>query len=103
MFTRRDSFNKTNENSNILDSQLPPIKMTLANSSLYFDNTWKLDNAEFDKAANEIDKVLNERDALLINLREAMFQIKNLKLELTEVQDMNKAALDMVQTAYIYV
>jgi len=74
-----------------------PITMNLGGVNLKFDNKhWKFENHEFDKAAIEIEKVMNERDALLVNMHESLSQIKALRQEVTELNNTNKAALDLV-------
>ena len=44
---------------------LPDISMSLNGLNVEFDanySTWKIKNTEFDKAAYEIEKIMNERD-----------------------------------------
>lgn len=73
-----------------------PITMNLGGVNVKFDKIWKIEHTEFDKAAIEVEKVMNERDALLVNLHESLSQIKALRNEVTELNNTNKAALDLV-------
>ncbi len=98
MSTSRLSFTGRSSSShdNIHVDEGEDIILTLGGMNLKFDGCWKIDSPEFDKAEKEIEKLLNERDALLINLREALSQVEDLKGELAEMNSVNRAALDMV-------
>lgn len=82
--------------SNAIASSSSPIAMNLGGVNVKFDKMWKIEHSEFDKAAIEVEKVMNERDALIVNLHESLSQIKALRQEVIELNNTNKAALDLV-------
>jgi hypothetical protein len=97
---KRKEIKRSSGSSSLIDSDLsnlPPINLSLNGMSIKFDNEWKIENEEFDKAAVAIEKVLTERDSLLVNLHEANAQIIALKNEITDLNATNKAALDLVR------
>ncbi len=74
------------------------ISLNLGRVSLKFNsNGWGFDNEEFDRAAGDIEKVLNERDALLTNIQDILTQMNALREELTEVNREKCATLDLVR------
>jgi predicted nuclease with TOPRIM domain len=57
---------------------------------------WVVETSDLDVAANEMDKILDEREELEASLEEARAHIDALNKEIIETNEMKNAALGMV-------
>eukprot|EP00596_Hydrurales_sp_CCMP1899_P001839 CAMPEP_0119036646 /NCGR_PEP_ID=MMETSP1177-20130426/4512_1 /TAXON_ID=2985 /ORGANISM="Ochromonas sp, Strain CCMP1899" /LENGTH=113 /DNA_ID=CAMNT_0006996831 /DNA_START=249 /DNA_END=590 /DNA_ORIENTATION=- len=58
--------------------------------------TWVLQSADLDKAADEIDMIIQERDELVLSLKEATSHTDALNNEIIETNDIKNVALGML-------
>ena len=91
-----------NNSSTSLQRQEPDrqsaLRLNLNGNRLVFVNgsKWVVETSDLDVAANEMDKILDEREELETSLEEARAHIDALNKEIIETNEMKNAALGMV-------
>ena len=73
------------------------ITLNLNGNKLTFvENQWVVQSEDLDRAANEIDCIIEERDELISSLKEMSLHTDALNKEIIETNDMKNVALGMV-------
>jgi hypothetical protein len=66
------------------------------NKLTFIENQWIVQSEDLDRAANEIDCIMEERDELVSSLKEMSLHTDALNKEIIETNDMKNVALGMV-------
>jgi hypothetical protein len=98
MFTRKSTSKEPG-----IEANKEIISLNLnGNNMVFSDNgTWVLQSADLDKAADEIDMIIQERDELVLSLKEATSHTDALNNEIIETNDIKNVALGMVRITHI--
>jgi hypothetical protein len=76
---------------------LEAISLNLNGNKLTFvENQWIVQSDDLDRAASEIDSIIEERDELASTLKEMSLHTDALNKEIIETNDMKNVALGMV-------
>jgi hypothetical protein len=93
----RSSRDLNSERKNSAQKYSEAITLNLNGNKLTFiENQWIVQSEDLDRAANEIDCVIEERDELLSSLKEMSLHTDALSKEIIETNDMKNVALGMV-------
>ena len=77
---------------------LEAITLNLNGNTLTFvENQWIVQSDDLDRAASEIDLIIEERDELTSALKETALHTEALNKEIIETNDMKNVALGMVR------
>ena len=96
LFSRssRDLTSEAKSNPKYLDA----ITLNLNGNKLTFvENQWIVQSDDLDRAASEIDMIIEERDELASTLKETALHTEALNKEIIETNDMKNVALGMVR------
>ena len=99
MFSSRSSrdLGAERKSNNPKDSE--PITLNLNGNKLVFlENQWIVQSEDLERAASEIDIIIEERDELASSLHEASLHTEALNKEIIETNDTKNVALGMVGT-----
>jgi Icc-related predicted phosphoesterase len=75
------------------------ISLNLSGNEIVFSDggNWIVQSSDLDKAANEIDLIIQERDELVLSLKEATSHTEALNNEIIETNEIKSIALGMVR------
>mmetsp|Transcript_19371 Transcript_19371/g.18715 ORF Transcript_19371/g.18715 Transcript_19371/m.18715 type:complete len:142 (-) Transcript_19371:126-551(-) len=93
MFTRKSTSKEPG-----IEANKEIISLNLNGNNMVFSDsgTWVLQSADLDKAADEIDMIIQERDELVLSLKEATSHTDALNNEIIETNDIKNVALGML-------
>ena len=96
--SRDSSAERKNDQQDFSDD----IALNLNGNKLTFvENQWIAQSDDLDRAAAEIELIIEERDELLLTLEESSLHNEALIKEIIETNDMKNVALGMVRTPLI--
>lgn len=77
-----------------------PISMKLGGNKMILreNGTWTLESSDLDAATFEIEKLVEEKEALSTSLVKCLDQIEDLRKEVVEVNTMKSVVLEMVSS-----
>lgn len=95
--SRDSSLERKNDQQDFSDD----ITLNLNGNKLSFvENQWIAQSDDLDRAAVEIESIIEERDELLLTLEESSLHNEALIKEIIETNDMKNVALGMVRTSH---